>query len=99
MCEPLIPIIPSPPASETARAIAPPDTPAIGAPMTGVVRSNQRVSGVLITGSSCRPPRARGYRADRRRSGRRGDLGERPAGVDVGLGLPAARVGDAADGR
>src|SRR5688500_8448614 len=53
VCDPLIPIIPSPPPSETARAIAPPDTPAIGAPMTGVVRSNQRVSGVRITYQFC----------------------------------------------
>jgi hypothetical protein len=53
---PLTPIIPRPPPSETARASAPPATPAIGAPMIGVVRSNQRVSGVLITRSSCRRP-------------------------------------------
>ena len=35
-CAPLMPIIPRPPPSETARASAPPDTPAIGAPMIGV---------------------------------------------------------------
>src|SRR4051794_2974736 len=52
-CAPLIPIIPRPPPRDTARAISPPDTPVIGAPMIGVERSNQRVSGVLITGSSC----------------------------------------------
>src|SRR3712207_3249524 len=54
LCRPLTPIIPRPPASETARASAPPETPAIGAPMTGVVRSNQRVSGVRITRPSLR---------------------------------------------
>src|SRR3954467_3489892 len=53
-CAPLMPIIPSPPPRETARASSPPDTPAIGAPMIGVERSNQRVSGVLITRPSCR---------------------------------------------
>ncbi len=46
---PLTPIIPSPPAADTALASSPPLTPAIGAPMTGVRRSNQRVSGVRIT--------------------------------------------------
>src|SRR4051794_32595637 len=45
--------MPSPPPCETARASSPPETPAIGAPMTGVVRSNQRVSGVLIMTPSC----------------------------------------------
>src|SRR3954468_332960 len=53
---PLTPIIPRPPACATARTSAPPDTPAIGAPMIGVDRSNQRVSGVVITGTSCRCP-------------------------------------------
>src|SRR3954471_13235840 len=53
---PLTPIIPRPPACATARASAPPDTPAIGAPMIGVDRSNQRVSGVVITDPSCRRP-------------------------------------------
>src|SRR3712207_3501282 len=53
VCRPLTPIMPRPPASETARGSAPPETPAIGAPMTGVVRSNQRVSDVVITDPSC----------------------------------------------
>src|SRR3712207_9330194 len=64
------PIIPRPPPSETARASAPPATPAIGAPTTGAAREKVRVSGVRITPPSrplrpsqvgpCRvPPRAR----------------------------------------
>ena len=75
LCAPLTPIIPRPPACDTARASAPPDTPAIGAPMTGVVRSNQRVSGVLITRSSCR--RRRSLRRQRRVSSASAD---RPCG-------------------
>src|SRR3712207_3069938 len=59
-CRPLTPIIPSPPPAETARAIAPPATPAIGAPMTGVVRPRRRVSEVVITGSSCPLPQLLG---------------------------------------
>src|SRR3954447_5266113 len=62
-CAPLMPIIPRPPPRETARASSPPDTPAIGAPMIGVERSNQRVSGVLITRPSCRRRGSLGSRA------------------------------------
>src|SRR4051794_25332726 len=57
---PLIPVIPTPPPRETARASSSPDTPAIAAPLIGAARSNQPASGGLITRPSWRRRGSRG---------------------------------------